>query len=113
MASNERHKETAERWVSQLQQMIDDVGRHAGPVLRDVAAKAAELAAVAGEKAGPAAHKAATVTEQVGGKLAVKSKVLAADLHASAEKARAQAARPKASGDVGGSSEPGKDGPQA
>jgi hypothetical protein len=64
----------------QLQQMIDTLATQAGPVMREVAAKAAELAAVAGEKAGPLAHKAAGVTEQVGQRVAARSKEMAADL---------------------------------
>jgi hypothetical protein len=48
--------------------------------MREVAAKAAELAAVAGEKAGPAAHRAAQVTETVGQRVAARSKEMAADL---------------------------------
>jgi len=83
-------RELGERWVAQLQDMIDQAGRQAAPVLRDVAAKAAELAAVAAEHAGPVAHKAANVTEQVGDKLAARSKDLAADLRKAAEAARAQ-----------------------
>ena len=75
-----RARELGERWVGQLQEMIDQAGRQAGPVLRDVAAKAAELAAVAAQNAGPVAHKAASVTEHVGDKLAARSKDLAADL---------------------------------
>jgi hypothetical protein len=64
----------------QLQQMIDTLATQAGPVMREVAAKAAELAAVAGEKAGPLAHKAAGMTEVAGQKLAARSKEMAADL---------------------------------
>jgi hypothetical protein len=67
----------------QLQQMIDTLATQAGPVMREVAAKAAELAAVAGEKAGPLAHKAAGVTESVGQRMAARSKVMAADLRRS------------------------------
>src|SRR5688572_6343080 len=64
----------------QLQQMIDTLATQAAPVMREVAAKAAELAAVAGEKAGPLAHKAAGMTENVGQRLSVRSKEMAADL---------------------------------
>jgi hypothetical protein len=64
----------------QLQQMIDTLATQAGPVMREVAAKAAELAAVAGEKAGPLAHKAAGMTESAGQKIAARSKEMAADL---------------------------------
>jgi hypothetical protein len=89
-----RARELGEHWLGQLQEMIDQAGRQAGPVLRDVAAKAAELAAVAAENAGPVAHKAASVTEHVGDKLAARSKDLAADLRRAAETARAtEAAR--------------------
>ena len=87
-----RARELGERWVGQLQVMIEEAGRTAGPVLRDVAAKAAELAAVAAQNAGPVAHKAANVTEHVGDRLAARSKDLAADLRRAAEAARAQAA---------------------
>jgi hypothetical protein len=64
----------------QLQQMIDTLATQAAPVMREVAAKAAELAAVAGEKAGPLAKKAADYTEVAGQKLAARSKEVAADL---------------------------------
>ena len=64
----------------QLQQMIDTLASQAGPVMREVAAKAAELAAVAGTKAGPLAHKAAGVTEAVGQRVAARSKDFAAEL---------------------------------
>lgn len=64
----------------QLQQMIDNLATQAGPVMREVAAKAAELAAIAGEKAGPLAHKAAGMTESAGQKIAARSKEVAADL---------------------------------
>jgi hypothetical protein len=86
-----RARELGERWIGQLQEMIDQAGKTAAPVLRDVAAKAAELAAVAAENAGPVAHKAANVTESVGGKVAARSKDFAADLRRSADQARTQA----------------------
>jgi hypothetical protein len=71
---------TTKEWLGQLQSMIDNVATHAGPVMRDIAAKAAELAATAGEKAGPFAHKAAEVTESAGAKLAVRGREVAAEL---------------------------------
>ncbi len=86
-----RARELGERWLGQLQVMIEEAGKTAGPVLRDVAAKAAELAAVAAENAGPVAHRAANVTEHVGDRLAARSKDLAADLRKAAEAARSQA----------------------
>ncbi len=96
-----RARETAQRWLGQLQVMIDNAAREAGPVLRDVAAKAAELAAVAGENAGPIAHKAADVTERVGVRVAARSKELAADLHRQAAEAEAR----KQEHDLGGPDE--------
>ena len=90
----EQARATAEMMISQLQVMIDQAGKTAGPVLRDVAAKAAELAAVAAENAGPVAHKAANVTEHVGDRLAARSKDLAADLRKAAEAARSRAGQP-------------------
>jgi hypothetical protein len=102
----EKARELGERWLSQLQVMIEEAGKTAGPVLRDVAAKAAELAAVAAENAGPVAHKAADVTEHVGDRLAVRSKDLAADLRKAAEAARASQAE-------AGSEEPKDDAPKA
>ncbi len=72
--------ESARDWVGQLQGMIDGVAEHAGPVLREVAAKAAELAAVAAENAGPALQRAADMTTEVGHKVATRSKEYAAEL---------------------------------
>jgi ABC-type transporter Mla subunit MlaD len=85
-------RELGERWLSQLQVMIEEARKTGGPILRDVAAKAAELAAVAAENAGPVAQKAANVTESVGDKLAARSKDLAADLRKAAEAGRQAAA---------------------
>ena len=60
--------------------MIDDIGRQAAPVIREVAAKAAELAAVAGEKAGPFAQKAAEKTAEFGAVVAARGHEMATDL---------------------------------
>ena len=79
MADGEKPRAGREMLV-QLQQMIDNLSAQAGPVMREVAAKAAELAAIAGEKAGPLAHKAAGMTESAGQKIAARSKEMAADL---------------------------------
>ena len=70
----------AAAWLAQLQTMIDNVATAAGPTLREVAAKAAELAAKAGDAAGPIAQKAASVTGDVGQRVAAKSRDFAADL---------------------------------
>lgn len=76
---------TAERMLGQLQSMIDSLATQAAPVVRQVGAKAAELAAIAAERAGPLAHKAADATADAGGKLATKSRTWAAELRSRAE----------------------------
>jgi len=78
--ASSRTQENVRDMLAQLQAMIDNVAEQAGPVLRDVAAKAAELAAVAGERAGPMAYRAAEKTQVVGQRVAQRSKELAADL---------------------------------
>ncbi|MDQ3127150.1 MAG: hypothetical protein M3Q66_01655 [Chloroflexota bacterium] len=70
----------AERMLGQLQSMIDTVATQAAPVVRQVGAKAAELAAVAADRAGPLAHKAADATADASGRIAEKSRTWAADL---------------------------------
>lgn len=81
---------TSETWIEQLQRMIDEVSKAAVPVMREVAAKAAELAAVAGEKAGPLAYKAAVKTQEIGTMVAEKGKVMAADLRRAGAEAAAE-----------------------
>ena len=81
-------------WVAQLQSMIEQLTTQAAPIIREVGAKAAELAALAGEKAGPAAHRAAVFTQEAGIKLAERSRDLAAELR------RDQAAANGASADA-------------
>jgi hypothetical protein len=71
---------TAERMISQLQAMIDQIATQAAPVVRQVGAKAAELAAAAADRAGPIAHKAADVTADASVKIAERSRGFAADL---------------------------------
>ena len=93
----------------QLQQMIDTVALQAAPVMREVGAKAAELAAVAAEKAGPAAHKAAEVTESVGGRIAARSKEMAADLRRPRTDDGTEAAA-ESSADVSGPADPAQSG---
>jgi hypothetical protein len=67
-------------WMAQLQSMIDGVATAAAPHVREIAAKAAELAAKAGDAAGPFATRAAAATSGVGQKVAAKSRDFAADM---------------------------------
>lgn len=71
---------TSEPVVRQLDSIIENLAGYALPVLREIAARAAELAAKAGEAAGPMAHKAAEKTEEVGGRLATKGREVASDI---------------------------------
>jgi hypothetical protein len=80
--------ESGATWLAQLQAMIDNIATQAGPVVREVAAKAAELAAVAADHAGPIARRAAAVTQDVSVKVAEKSRRVAADLRHTAEQGR-------------------------
>jgi hypothetical protein len=73
------------RWMGQLQTMIDDVATSAGPPLRELAAKAAELAAKAGDAAGPMAHRAASPPTTVGQRVAARGREIATDLRRSVE----------------------------
>ena len=77
----------AREWLSQLQSMIDNITTSAAPVVREIGAKAAELAALAGEKAGPFAHRAADATAQAGVKVAERGREVAAELRRDAAKA--------------------------
>ena len=67
-------------FLTQLQAMINQVATQSAPVAREIAAKAAVLAAVAAERAGPLAQRAAEVTQDVGTRVAVRSRDLAAEL---------------------------------
>jgi hypothetical protein len=84
-------------WLGQLQAMIDNLATNAAPVVREIGAKAAELAALAGEKAGPIAHRAADATAHAGVKVAERGREVAAEL-------RRDAARTDESSTNGGSS---------
>jgi hypothetical protein len=82
--------------IRQLEAIIGNLTTFATPVLREIAARAAELAAKAGEAAGPVAHKAAVATEQVGERLAVKGHEIASGLRSerSARPASGEYVRP-------------------
>jgi phosphoglycerate dehydrogenase-like enzyme len=78
--SEQEHDSRSRDMLVQMQQMIDTMAAQAGPVMRDVAAKAAELAAIAAQRAGPIAHRAADATERVGVRVAARTKEMAAEL---------------------------------
>jgi hypothetical protein len=93
--------------VSQLQQMIEQVATAATPALKEVAAKAAELAASAAVHAGPIAHKVANQTDRVGKVVASKGRGIASDLRQSraADVARGEAASANGSSADGSSAD--------
>lgn len=76
----ETRRATAKEWLAQLEHMIESLATQATPAIRQVGAKAAELAALAAEKAGPIAHRAAELTEVAGTKVAERSRHLAEGL---------------------------------
>lgn len=94
---------TGREWMSQLQAMIDNVATQAGPVMRDIAAKAAELAAVAGEKAGPLAQRAAEATAEAGTRIAERGREVAAELRrdAAGQREAMKASEPPTTGESG------------
>lgn len=81
----EAGRATEREWLAQLQSMIEGLTTQAAPVIRQIGAKAAELAAVAGEKAGPIAHRAAEATEHAGARIAERGREVAADLRRDAQ----------------------------
>ncbi len=66
--------------VRQLDAILANLANYATPVLREIAARAADLAAKAGEAAGPMAQGLADKTEAAGGRLSTRSRELATDL---------------------------------
>lgn len=66
--------------ASSLENLIDKLATKVPPVAREIAARAADVAAHVGVAAGPVAHRAAGLTEDFGGRLAGKSRDVAAGL---------------------------------
>jgi hypothetical protein len=105
-------KAGAERMLGQLQSMIDTVATQAAPVVRQIGAKAAELAAIAADRAGPLAHKAADATADASVRLAEKSRTWAADLRTKAADAAGTTdadAASSASEAMGGADDPAEE----
>ena len=62
---------------------MDDLAERAGPTVRELSARAAELTAVAADRAAPLARRAGEVTAEVSGKLAARSREWASELRSS------------------------------
>ena len=71
--------------LTQLQGMIGRVAHASEPALREVAAKAAELAAVAADHAGPIAHQLADKTDEVSQVVAERASGFASSLRSAAQ----------------------------
>jgi hypothetical protein len=82
-AADSSASDRAKVWLSQLEEMIGNIAEQATPVVKEVGAKAAELAAVAADKAGPLAQKAAGWIDEKGPQAAEKAREIAADLRSS------------------------------
>lgn len=93
--------------IRQLEAIIGNLTNFATPVLREIAARAAELAAKAGEAAGPVAHKAAVVTEEVGERLAAKGHEIASGLRSE------RAGRPASGESIRADESTSQDGPSS
>jgi len=67
------------RLLDSLRDAVDDLAERAGPAVRDITARAAELTAAAATKAAPLAKKAGEATADASEKLAARSKAWASD----------------------------------
>lgn len=66
--------------LESVRDAVDDLAERAGPTVRELSAKAAELTALAADKAAPLAKRAGEVTADASGKLASKSREWASGL---------------------------------
>jgi hypothetical protein len=74
---------TATSILESVRDAVDDLAERAGPTVRELSARAAELTAIAADKAAPFAKRAGEVTADASGKLASKSREWASELRAS------------------------------
>jgi hypothetical protein len=68
--------------LDSVRDAVDDLAERAGPTVRELSARAAELTAIAADKAAPLAKRAGEVTADASGKLASKSREWASGLRA-------------------------------
>lgn len=73
---------TAADILESVRGAVDDLAERAGPTVRELSARAAELTAVAADRAAPLARRAGEVTAEVSGKLAARSREWASELRA-------------------------------
>jgi hypothetical protein len=75
---------TATAILDSVRDVVDDLAERAGPTVRELSARAAELTAIAADKAAPLAKRAGEVTADASGKLASKSREWASELRSAA-----------------------------
>ena len=71
--------------LESVRDVVDDLAERAGPTVRELSARAAELTAIAADRAAPLAKRVGEVTADASGKLATKSREWASELRASVE----------------------------
>ena len=76
---------TATSILESVRDVVDDLAERAGPTVRELSARAAELTAIAADRAAPLAKRVGEVTADASGKLATKSREWASELRASVE----------------------------
>jgi hypothetical protein len=72
--------------LDSLRDAVDDLAERATPAVREIGARAAELAAIAADRAAPFAKRAGEVTSDASGRLAEKSRTWASEVRASIDK---------------------------
>ena len=90
----------AARPVRPFDAILENLFARAAPVVREIAARGAELAANAGESAGPLVRRAAEKTDAAGGRFADRSRKFATDLRREVPTASARPADPSPSDGV-------------
>lgn len=101
---------TAASILDSVRDVVDDLAERAGPTVRQLSLKAAELTAIAADKAAPLAKRAGEVTADASGRLASKSREWASELRAS-EASAASASSADDAATRPGPSDPLDDGP--
>jgi hypothetical protein len=66
--------------IQQRDPIHKNLTTYAPPILREIAARAAEAVAKVGDAAGPAAQRAAVMTQAGGSRLATRSRAIASDI---------------------------------
>jgi hypothetical protein len=66
--------------LEQIREVVDDLAERAGPTVKQVSAKAAEVIATAADRAAPLAQRAGEVTAEASGKLSEKSRTWASEV---------------------------------